>query len=416
MLCAVHSDRPAGTFLSGGGVVLLDESTIDLFNHRHTQDLWETTARWRRESPVVRLPGGFVYVACWADCWEVLRDPLTFANGNGFKAVEMPDEERMLGEMDPPRHPRLRRIMRQSFDKRSVEAERHFARAEARRLLSSWNSGTKVDLVSGYTDLISNLVSFRLLGFPLEDSERIVGWVRELLHSDWPESNRTDRGQGLAGAFPDLAAYFDELVEARRGEGAPDDLVTRLLRSRLDGQPLSPTVLRTLTAHVVLGGISTTTNLLGSMLLRILRGKQLHTRLRAQPSLIAAAVEESLRVDPPVLFVMRVCRRDTEIAGMRIREGEQVLAGIASANRDEDVFDAPEDYRLDRGLPQHLSFSGGAHHCIGAGLARLVAQEAIGAFVEHFDVDDIGLVAGYEFEGVPVFLEFGPVCLDVEIA
>ncbi len=101
---------------------------------------------------------------------------------------------------------------------------------------------------------------------------------------------------------------------------------------------------------------------------------------------------------------------------MRIREGEQVLAGIASANRDEDVFDAPEDYRLDRGLPQHLSFSGGAHHCIGAGLARLVAQEAIGAFVEHFDVDDIGLVAGYEFEGVPVFLEFGPVCLDVEIA
>lgn len=392
---------------------MIDETAIDLFDHRQTQSLWETTARWRRESPVVRLPGGFVYVSRWADCWEVLRDPVTFANGNGFKAVELPDEERMLGEMDPPRHPRLRRIMRQSFDKRAVEKERGFARAAASRLVSSWAPGAAVDLVSRFTDQISNLVSFHLLGFPLEDSERIVDWVRDLLHSDWPALNRTERGQGLAGAFPEFAAYLDGLVDARREAGAPDDLVARLVRSRLDGEPLTPMVLRSLTAHVVLGGISTTTNLLGSMLLRILREPGLHAQLRAQPALIAAAVEESLRVDPPVLFVMRVCRRDTEIAGERIRDGEQVLAGIASANRDESVFETPDVYRLDRGLPQHLSFSGGAHHCIGAGLARLVAQEAIGAFVEAFDVGEIRLAPGFEFEGVPVFLEFGPVRLDV---
>jgi len=344
-----------------------------------------------------------------------LRDPVTFANGNGFKAVEMPDEERMLGEMDPPRHPRLRRVMRQSFDKRAVEAERVFARGEATRLLSTWSPGSAIDLVSQYTDQISNLVSFHLLGFPLEDSERIVEWVRELLHSDWPALNRTERGQGLEGAFPEFAAYLDGLVDRRRKKAAPEDLVARLVRSRLDGEPLSPTVLRSLTAHVVLGGISTTTNLLGSMLLRILRESDLHARLRADPLLVGAAVEESLRVDPPVLFVMRVCRRDTVIAGERIHEGEQVLAGIASANRDERVFDDPDRYRLDRGLPRHLSFSGGAHHCIGAGLARLTAQEAIGAFVERFDVDDVRLAPDFEFEGVPVFLEFGPLRLDAEI-
>jgi cytochrome P450 len=112
---------------------------------------------------------------------------------------------------------------------------------------------------------------------------------------------------------------------------------------------------------------------------------------------------------------MRVCRRETELAGEQIHEGEQVLAGIASANRDERIFDTPDDYRLDRGLPRHLSFSGGAHHCIGAGLARLVAHEAIGAFVARFDVDDIRLAPGFEFEGVPVFLEFGPVRLNVDI-
>ena len=173
------------------------EPTIDLFDHRQTQDLWDTTARWRRDSPLVRLPGGFVYVARWADCWQVLRDPVTFANGNGFKAVEMPDEERMLGEMDPPRHPRLRRIMRQSFDKRAVEAERVFAADAAKGLLNALRPGAAVDLISEYTDQISNLVSFHLLGFPLEDSERIVEWVREILHSEWPELNRTQRGQGL---------------------------------------------------------------------------------------------------------------------------------------------------------------------------------------------------------------------------
>ena len=398
-----------------GGVTLIHEETIDLFDHRQTQDLWQTTARWRRESPVVRLPGGFVYISRWADCWEVLRDPVTFANGNGFKAVEMPEEERMLGEMDPPRHPRLRRIMRRSFDRRAVEAERVFAREEAGRLLSSWPPGAAIDLVSQYTDQISNLVSFHLLGFPLEDSERIVEWVRELLHSDWPAMNRTERGEGLAGAFPEFAAYLDGLVDRRRNPDAPDDLVARFVRSRLDGESLSPTVLRSLTAHVVLGGISTTTNLLGSMLLRILREPELHERLREKPSLVAAAAEESLRLDPPVLFVMRVCRRDTEIAGERIHEGEQVLVGIASANRDEDVFEAPDVYRLDRGLPRHLSFSGGAHHCLGAGLARLVAREAIGAFVERFDVGEVRLAPGFVFEGVPVFLEFGPVRLDVRI-
>ena len=386
---------------------------FDLFDSRQTQNMGARAARWRDRSPVVRLASGHVYVARWADCWQVLRDPDTFANGNGFKAVEMPDEERMLGEMDPPRHPRLRRIMRRSFDKRAIEAERGFAREAAEHLLEEIQPGAPFDLVAQYTDQISNLVSFHLLGFPLEDSRQIVRWVRELLHSEWPALNRTERGQGLAGAFPEFAAYLDELVEARRRDDAPDDLVARLVASRLDGEPLSSTVLRSLTAHVVLGGISTTTNLLGSMLLRILRDPDLHGRLRGDRDALAAAVEESLRLDPPVLFVMRVCRRPTELADVPIAPGDSVLAGIASANRDERVFDAPDEYRLDRGLPQHLSFSGGAHHCIGAGLARLVAQEAIGCFVDRFAPGEISLAPDFEYAGVPVFLEHGPERLEV---
>ena len=389
------------------------EASIDLFDHRQTQDLWETSRRWRQESPIVTLANGAVYVARWADCWTVLRDPGTFANGNGFKAVEMPDEERMLGEMDPPRHSQLRRIMRESFDRGAVEAERAFARRTADALLEDLSASPSAELVGLFTDPISNLVSFHLLGFPLEDSAQIIRWVRELLHSDWPAWNRTERGIGLAGAFPELAAYLDALVEARRALDAPNDLVARLVRSRIGDQPLSATVLRSLTAHVILGGISTTTNLLGSMLLRILRDPELHARLRADPGLVPAAVEESLRLDPPVLFVMRVCRRATQLAGVRLDADQRVLVGIASANRDEAIFESADEYRLDRGLPRHLSFSGGAHHCIGAGLARLVACEAISAFVARFDVGEIALPPDFEFQGVPVFLEYGPERLPV---
>jgi hypothetical protein len=390
----------------------MSDRAIDLHDHHQTQNMWPLLARWRRESPVLRLGDGQVYVSRMADCWTVLRDPFTFANGNGFKAVEMPDDERMLGEMDPPRHPAMRRILRRSFDKQAVEAARPFARREARRLLRGWEPGQPRELIATFTDRISNLVSFQLVGFPLEDTDRIIGWARELLHSEWTSMNRTERGDGLAGAFPEFAGYLDRLVERHRDLPEDESFVARLAKSRHLGKPLSPTVLRALTAHIVLGGISTTTNLLGSILLRLLRDPALHAELRSQPELVPAAVEESLRLDPPVLFVMRVCREAVEIANVSIEEGASVLVGIASANRDEAVFRDPDAYRLDRGLPRHISFSGGAHHCIGAAVARLVAQEVTAAFAECFEPGEIALVPDFKFEGVPVFLEYGPARLD----
>lgn len=388
------------------------DHAIDLHDHRQTQNMGPVLARWRSESPVVRLDGGQVYVARMADCWTVLRDPFTFANGNGFKAVEMPDEERMLGEMDPPRHPVLRRILRGSFDKHAVEAARPFVRREATRLLLDWEPDIQRDLIPTFTDRISNLSSFHLVGFPVEDTDQIVAWARELLHSEWTSMNRTARGEGLAGAFPEFAGYLDDLVESHRDRTDDASFITRLARSRHHGEPLSRTVLRTLTAHIVLGGISTTTNLLGSILHRLLREPELHAKLRNQPELVPAAVEESLRLDPPVLFVMRVCRKPARIAGVPIEEGDSVLVGIASANRDETIFADPDAYRLDRGLPRHISFSGGAHHCIGASVARLVAQEVTLSFLDCFAPGEVTLAPDFTFEGVPVFLEYGPARLD----
>ena len=387
---------------------------IDLFDHRVTQNLWETTREWRATSPVVQTGPGYHYVSRWEDCWTVLRDPRLFSNANGFKSVEVPPDERMLGEMDPPRHTVTRRAMRKAFTRRQVEAERPFTREHAERLFEVLARQGKAELVSEFSDQLPNLVTLHLLGFPLEDARQVVDWAKDLLHSTWPAQNRTERGEGLHGAFPEFSGYIDALVEVRRAPDAPDDFVSRLARVQIDGVPLNTTQLRILTAHTILGGISTSTNLLGSMLHRLITDPELHARLRAEPRHIPAAVDESLRLDPPVLFVLRNCTRDTEIAGVPIAKGERVAAGIASANRDERVFGDPDTFRLDRGVPRHISFSGGAHLCMGAGLARLVGCETLGAFTRRFAPGDVTLAPGFQFEGVPVFLEYGPERLDVE--
>lgn len=388
-------------------------AAVDLFDPRQTQSL-ETHARhWRRASPVTRIAPGLHYVARWADCWSILRDAATFANGNGFKRVELPDDERMLIETDPPRHAPLRRIVRTAFARQRVEAERRFARRSAAALFEDLVRRGGGDLVEEVTDPVANQVNFHLMGFPIEDTPRIVGWARDVVHSEWTATNRTARGEGIAGAFPEFARYVDALVDARRRPDAPDDLIARLVRGEVEGRPLSPTLLRTLVAQIILGGITTTTNLLGSMLHRLLTTPALHARLRAEPGLVPAAVEESLRLDPPVLFVVRVCTQDVELANAKLRAGEKAVVGIASANRDEEVFEDAQAYRLDRGLPRHIAFAGGAHLCSGAALARLVACETIGAFVERFDTDDLALAPGFVYEGVPVFLEHGPKRLDV---
>ncbi|MFO0688146.1 MAG: cytochrome P450 [Myxococcota bacterium] len=422
------------------GLVRESDEFIDLFDHRRTQALNETARRWRRESPVTRIAPDSHYVARWHDCWAVLRDAETFANGNGFKAVELPDDERMLIEMDPPLHPPLRRVVRTAFARKSVEAERPFARASAARLLDALvaqaagaaqgasgrraerrpeggdaASDAGIELVESFTDRIANLVNFHLMGFPTEDTPRIVAWAREILHSEWTALNRTEKGEGIAGAFPEFARYVDDLVDSRSKASSPDDLIARLVGSEVLGRPLSRTMLRTLVSQIILGGISTSTNLLGSMLHRLLTTPGLHARLRAEPALVPAAVEESLRLDPPVLFVRRVCRRDTELAGTKLAQGETVIVGIASANRDEAVFEDADAFRLDRGLPRHIAFAGGAHLCSGAALARLVACETISAYVARFEEGELELVPGFVYEGVPVFLEHGPKRLDVRL-
>jgi cytochrome P450 len=397
---------------------MTNELAFDPFDARQTQHMWDRLARMRREAPVTRPIPGFVFVARYRDVKAVFRDVVTFSSREGFRGpgVKLPYEESFLGELDPPEHPKLRMLMMQAFRPGMERAAEPFTRAWAARKLEAIAANGGGDLVSEFGIHLPPAVTAHMLGIPTDQIERVGQWGFELLHSDWPQWNRTERGEGLGGAFPEFAQFLDDQITLRlQAANPPDDLITRMTRAEVQGQRLSPLQIRTLCANCLLASQSTA-NLVGNLLYRLLSDADFERRLRAQPSLIPAAVEESLRFDSPVLFLFRTARVDCEIAGEKVRAGERIILGIASGNRDETVWERADEFWLGRDwktAPEILTFGPGPHLCLGNMIARMEARVVLGLVREKFAPGALQLAPGFTRALVPMFLEYGPERLDV---
>ena len=394
---------------------------FDPFDPAQTQNLWPVLRELRRSQPISRPRPGFAYVARYYDVKAVFRNTQDFSSREGFRGanVVLPLEESFLGELDPPLHADLRVLMLQAFkpglDRRAVP----FTRELAERLLRDVIASGGGDLVERVALRIPAAVTLHVLGIPSGDIAQVAAWGFELLHSSWPETNRTERGVGLGGAFPELAGFLDEQIALRRrAADPPDDLITRMLRAADAGRVLSELQVRTLCANTLLASQSTA-NLIGNLLHRFASDAGFEAALRAKPERIPAAVEESLRFEPPVLFLFRTARRDTEIAGAPIAAGERIVLGIASGNRDESVYPRADEFWLERGwpdAPEHLTFGPGPHLCLGNQLARMEARVVLELAIEIFRERGLRLAPDYRRSLVPMFLEYGPERLDVVAA
>jgi cytochrome P450 len=267
--------------------------------------------------------------------------------------------------------------------------------------------------VGDYATILPNRVTMYLLGFDPSDGDQLAGWAKELMESTFPALNRTERGVGFAAAFPEFAGYIDARIADRaaalRDGGAADDVLGRLLTLDVDGGPLPPSQLRALVRNLITGGLTTTSQLLGNLLFLLLSDPELEQALRADETLVTNAIEESLRVTPPLLFLARGCKQATAISGCPVHDGERVIVGVASANRDERVFDDGNTFRADRAnADQHLTFGYGPHVCPGATLARIVARRGIDAFFQSFAAGSVTLDPDFTFEQVPTYFEYGP--------
>jgi cytochrome P450 len=397
--------------------------TFDPFDADQVQAAWPLLAELRRETPVADLDDGMRYVTRHDECRAVMRDTTSLSNARGFKApgVVVPPEDRTLGEMDPPQHTAVRRVMVTALTPKSVHAAEEFIEATARALLAQVPDRGRADLVPAFTVPLPNRVTVHLLGFPPEDADTIAAWAKELMVSGFPATNRSARGEGFANAFPEFAGYIDDRLAQRAAElragrdEHPDEVLTRLIRLEVDGQPLAPNQRRALVRNLITGGLTTTSQLLANLIHDAFSTPDLETATRESAAALDTAIEESLRLRPPVMFVVRGCVADMEISGCPVRDGDRLIVGTASANRDERVFDEPDAFRVDRdNADQHLTFGYGPHVCPGATLARTVTRIGMRTLFARFPPGTLRLAADHVYENVPTFFECGPRRLAVE--
>ena len=368
----------------------------------------------RRGCPVTRTAAGPWYLARYDDILDATRDVDRYQASFREPGVVVPDEEQLISEIPEPRHGHVRRIINSAIAQHRIGRVEPFCAELCHRVLDGLLAADgPVDLVSRYVTPIPSSVIAHLLGAPPEDFHLWATWSDEVVQGTYPTRNRTERGEGMAGAHPEFTGYVDALIAARRAEPR-DDFVTRLLQTEVDGRRLTDVEARTQLVFLFISGNETTRHLIANLLWTLASRPDLYAALAADRELVPVAVEESLRHDPPIQFLMRNCTLDTELHGAALAPADKVAFGLASANRDETRFEAPHDFRLDRPDPRsHLAFGGGPHVCPGSSLARLEARIAVDVLLDRvvaLDPSEPGV-----YEPVPVFWAHGPSRLQVRL-
>jgi cytochrome P450 len=290
--------------------------------------------------------------------------------------VHRPDT---LTTMDPPRHSRLRRVVARAFSSRRIETLRPRTQEIVDQLIDGMLAkGPPVDLMSSFALAVPMLVVCDLLGVPFHDRERFHDWSAVL-------ASTASSGVGAAElqrANTDLREYLAELIDQRRHDPA-EDLLTVLVEARDTEERLSEDEMISLAWSVLLAGYEITAYEIGNFAYTLLTRSGLLDQLRDRPALVESAVEELLRYVPltSAAFYAREATEDVELGGTVVRAGEAVLASMTSANRDESVYPSADTIDLTRAENQHLAFSYGIHHCLGAQLARMELQVVVRSLV-----------------------------------
>jgi len=237
---------------------------------------------------------------------------------------------------------------------------------------------------------VPSTVICEMIGVPVTDRDRFTLWTAQATFGLAAGVLPPEMLAQAAAAGMALAAYFQELIAARRTR-LGDDLLSALIRAEEEGDRLSPSELISQAIGLLIAGFETTIGLIGNGVRALVEHPGELAKLRARPEVITSAVEECLRYDGPIILTARVLHADAEFGGKTIPRDAKVWGMLAAANRDPAVFRAPDTFDIERQPNEHVAFGGGAHFCLGAHLARLEGQIAIGSLVARFD--DLALLS-----------------------
>ncbi len=359
------------------------------------QDPYPVYAALRARAPVhrSRLMNAWL-IARHADVDAVLRDHRSFASDprrgtltRRQQAMLPPEDEFTMLFLDPPDHRRLRALVNKAFTPRAINALEGRIRAIMAGLLDAIGDPAGFDLMTAVAQPLPVIVIAEMLGVPPEDRDRFKLWSFQRARLLEPTASLRERAiaQEAARGFD---AYFRAIIAKRRTEPR-DDILSALAHAEDGGERLSEREMLNILRLILIAGNETTTNLIGNGMLALLANPDQLRRLREEPALLPAAVEELLRYDAPVQTTFRRVIADCEVGGIRLRARDNIAVLIGAANRDPDAFEDPDRLDVARANCPHLSLGRGIHHCLGAPLARLEGRIAFEMLLERFGRIDL---------------------------
>jgi cytochrome P450 len=384
--------------IMGGGMPTVEGTQgYEPFGRDTWRDPWPVYRELREHDPVHRSPAGYWVLTRFGDVYDAARDTVTFSSAQG---LTFRNEREQLGlqptivMMDPPDHTRYRRLVSRRFTPRRVAG----IEPMVRRLVSDYiddlvAGGGGGDFVAGLARPLPSHVVAHYLGVPDEDRDRFEAWTTALVQAS--ASGYESAGQAVA----DLYSYFTELIDRRRSSPG-DDLVSALLRADDEGRGVGVEGILGYAFVMIAGGNDTTTGLLSGIAELLTARLDQRRRLLDDPSLLPGAVEECLRLSSPVQGLCRVATRDVVITGTTISAGERVLLCYGAANRDPVEFGSDaEELDVGRRIERLLSFSTGAHYCLGAAVARLQARVVLKELLRRCPTFVVDSAAGIFADG-----------------
>jgi hypothetical protein len=367
--------------------------TYDPLNPVVTANPYPHYAVLRDQAPVKWIDSmqGFV-VSRWDDVFEVLRDGKTYSSTQFWPALlgeydPVPEVPPMIS-LDPPDHVRTRKLAAKAFVPSRVGALEDKVVGVVNSLIddivAKHGQAGEFDFVWEFSALFPVSVIADILGVDLERRVDFKHWVDDVLSAGNRASYGPERLAQIDRSSKAIRAYFEEVYD-RRSTAPGNDLISGFIQAEVGGERLSRNEVLSLAILLLIGGVETTTNLLGIIFAHFKQHPDILAAVRDNPAKIPLLIEEVLRFDGPVQMLFRNTLSDTTLAGVAIPKGSLVLPLLGSANHDERKFADAESLILDRNPKEIMSFGQGPHFCLGQYLTRMEAKVAMGILLERFE-------------------------------